>query len=669
MSLKPTTPGSQSTPLSGIDEISLPVNAVLIFSHPAVKRNGRVSPLYIYSGATAIQWAYTLNTKTTPTVGGEVVQILSSSAGPINIQGQTAGLSTTKGRKLDDDRVGGWVDQGQRKAYGPNHELKAIVEWFRDYMEVAGSNTRGNVRRDERAIDFKYPERNWHFKIQVTNLSGFRYDSTVISPIWSITAEIVTDNALDYFQGATMSSFTDNLISNVAVLGKVGLSAFGNSGTETSNAAFGNTGDFGSSDPFLNPELSTNLTSARQFGDNFQRLVAAWSSGDTNFVQGAFGALADNQGNPKNVDQVYQSIFGSNFISGQTSGTGTSGSGQQVVGSDPGTTSSNNSLTSAGIAGQINQAFLAVGIPGYLGVAVALQESSLNPDRTQQDCNEKACGIGLFQVSGDGSGADNQEAVLQAGIHRVYNSTSGNITPYYSIGQQIQAAAGWFTAAAKDIGFDPMSATPDQLALLAYTAQRPHDQSAYEAAILGKLSQAKELIGSAAVQAAASGFVSYDQGDPRWASHPIYSGGDTIGGAGCGPTSAAMVIATLTGKAVTPIQTGDYMTQNNGFAAGKGASTAGLEAVCQSYGLNVQTLSSWDQVSQILQQGGLVISGGHGDPSGSPPYVSAGHVVVFRSIASNGNIIVGNPAGNFPNPSGGFPPPIAGMQYMIGVTK
>lgn len=48
--------------------------------------------------------------------------------------------------------------------------------------------------------------------------------------------------------------------------------------------------------------------------------------------------------------------------------------------------------------------------------------------------------------------------------------------------------------------------------------------------------------------------VSYLQTDPRWKSKPYRVQGEnsTIGSAGCGPTAAAMLIETLTGKTFTP---------------------------------------------------------------------------------------------------------------------
>ena len=47
----------------------------------------------------------------------------------------------------------------------------------------------------------------------------------------------------------------------------------------------------------------------------------------------------------------------------------------------------------------------------------------------------------------------------------------------------------------------------------------------------------------------------YLQTDPRWAALPYRVPGEraTIGGSGCGPTAAAMLIETLTGKTFTPV--------------------------------------------------------------------------------------------------------------------
>ena len=49
--------------------------------------------------------------------------------------------------------------------------------------------------------------------------------------------------------------------------------------------------------------------------------------------------------------------------------------------------------------------------------------------------------------------------------------------------------------------------------------------------------------------------VSYLQTDPRWKNKDYSAKGEstTIGASGCGPTAAAMLIETLTGKTFTPV--------------------------------------------------------------------------------------------------------------------
>lgn len=51
--------------------------------------------------------------------------------------------------------------------------------------------------------------------------------------------------------------------------------------------------------------------------------------------------------------------------------------------------------------------------------------------------------------------------------------------------------------------------------------------------------------------------VSYLQTDARWKNKPYRVKGETstIGGSGCGPTAAAMLLSTLTGKSITPVET------------------------------------------------------------------------------------------------------------------
>lgn len=175
----------------------------------------------------------------------------------------------------------------------------------------------------------------------------------------------------------------------------------------------------------------------------------------------------------------------------------------------------------------------------------------------------------------------------------------------------------------------------------------------------------------------AGSFVFYDQGDPKWSDHRIYtandSGADTIGYAGCGPTSVAMVVATLSDKSVTPIEAGDYMTSLGsgvGYSSA-GATTEGLQKAVEHWGLKATSISPTDfsTAMQFIKSGGLIITGG----VGQSPYTGTGHVVVLRALDATGKFLVGNPAPNTQQSQDqSFSPQqlqAAGLEYMIGVSK
>jgi hypothetical protein len=172
----------------------------------------------------------------------------------------------------------------------------------------------------------------------------------------------------------------------------------------------------------------------------------------------------------------------------------------------------------------------------------------------------------------------------------------------------------------------------------------------------------------------AGNFVFYTQNDPQWANHLIYTGNvcggapDDIGCAGCGPTSVAMVVASLADSSVTPVDTGDYMTKVHGYSA-DGATVDGLTKALEHWGLKTQQLgTSFDAAISVIKNGGLVIAGGHI----SSPYSADGHVVVLRGLDSSGNFLIGNPAPWLQNSQDqGFSAADLGADtiYMIGVTK
>lgn len=126
--------------------------------------------------------------------------------------------------------------------------------------------------------------------------------------------------------------------------------------------------------------------------------------------------------------------------------------------------------------------------------------------------------------------------------------------------------------------------------------------------------------------------VSYMQTDARWKNTRLNCIGGTmsIGGGGCGPTSAAMLIETLTGKTCLPTETFKWACDNGYVYANQGTAYECFKPMFKKYGLNCDILT-WTQcmsatspvrkqVIQKLQEGyyfialmkkGLWTSGGH----------------------------------------------------------
>lgn len=110
-------------------------------------------------------------------------------------------------------------------------------------------------------------------------------------------------------------------------------------------------------------------------------------------------------------------------------------------------------------------------------------------------------------------------------------------------------------------------------------------------------------------------FVDYNQGD--W--------GQRYAETGCGPTSAAMVISTETGRRVTPHKIGHMLTPKF-WARGSGTKPTGFAYLAKRFGLTEQH-SDLQDAKEILREGGLAIV--HAAPG---HFTSAGHYMVLKSL-------------------------------------
>ena len=144
--------------------------------------------------------------------------------------------------------------------------------------------------------------------------------------------------------------------------------------------------------------------------------------------------------------------------------------------------------------------------------------------------------------------------------------------------------------------------------------------------------------------------VSYLQTDKRWKDLPYQVPGETatIGGSGCGPTAAAMLIETLTGKTFTPVDACRWSVEHGYKAKGQGTYYGYFAPQFEAFGIKCWQLS-WtnvyhnpaskvhDQALEYLKQGYYLIA-----LMKQGTWTSGGHFIVVWW--ADGKIRINDPA-------------------------
>lgn len=139
--------------------------------------------------------------------------------------------------------------------------------------------------------------------------------------------------------------------------------------------------------------------------------------------------------------------------------------------------------------------------------------------------------------------------------------------------------------------------------------------------------------------------VSYLQTDSRWknVSYSVKGESTTIGRAGCGLTCAAMVVATLKDKSVTPVEACKFSIDNNYKVKGGGTYANFYPAYFKKYGINCQILwssaeSQDKKVTQALKDGNWVIAS-----MGKGLWTTGGHFILAYGTDGT-NVFINDPA-------------------------
>ena len=131
--------------------------------------------------------------------------------------------------------------------------------------------------------------------------------------------------------------------------------------------------------------------------------------------------------------------------------------------------------------------------------------------------------------------------------------------------------------------------------------------------------------------------VYFNQGEEPWRNMPY--GTSTIGAAGCGPTSLAIVISTLTGQTVNPQTTCAFSIQNGEYVSGVGTAHSFPTNAAKHWGLTCERVGKdrMDYVVQSLKEGKMVVEICEAYTiTGS----GSGHFIVLTGVTRDGYITI-----------------------------
>ena len=131
--------------------------------------------------------------------------------------------------------------------------------------------------------------------------------------------------------------------------------------------------------------------------------------------------------------------------------------------------------------------------------------------------------------------------------------------------------------------------------------------------------------------------VYFNQMDERYADKPC--GTDHIGSYGCGPSAMAIVVSSLAGETVDPVEMADWAYKNGYWCKGSGSYHALIPGAAKAWGLPVSGCSASEpqRIIDALSEGKLVVAimaKGH--------FTSSGHFIVLRGV-QDGKVMVADP--------------------------
>lgn len=158
-----------------------------------------------------------------------------------------------------------------------------------------------------------------------------------------------------------------------------------------------------------------------------------------------------------------------------------------------------------------------------------------------------------------------------------------------------------------------------------------------EDSYLGNIDATGDIITYDTVANCQKRVVYYNQGEEPWRG--MGYGTSTIGAAGCGPTSLAIVISTLTGQTVNPQMTCAYSIANGEYVSGVGTAHSFPTNAAHHWGLTCERVGKdrMGYVVQSLKEGKMVVEICEAYTiTGS----GSGHFIVLTGVTRDGYITI-----------------------------
>lgn len=181
------------------------------------------------------------------------------------------------------------------------------------------------------------------------------------------------------------------------------------------------------------------------------------------------------------------------------------------------------------------------------------------------------------------------------------------------------------------------SPSEDDEAFEAQLAEEPEDQ---DALILSDPAVTKLVVrGDQEVLTGGTVAVTYfNQSEPPWAE-ALY-GQDPIDKFGCGPTTMAVVVASLSGEETDPAEMARWASDHGYWAPRSGSYLSIVEGTAKAYGLRVESRPDIDAegLQRALSAGHMAVAlmtKGH--------FTNSGHFILLRGTTLDGGILVADP--------------------------